>query len=156
MDLHGSMQIYKTFQQRLNARPLPELVSIQINRLCVFSAIIALDKWVEFYDRYAANFPTECREVAKKLKKDIEENGIPKFRDQVVGHVWSKDDSRPLTPSEVDARFLRIAPDGPDEFMKWVCHDGVIAHGSSAASVVELVRDSLRVENGFSNADLDR
>jgi hypothetical protein len=149
------MQIYKTFRQRLNAQSLPELGSIQVNRLCVFSAIIALDKWVEFYDRYAATFPKNCREAAKRLKKEVEEKGIPKFRDQVVGHVWSKDENRPLTPTEVEARFLRISPGGTDEFMRWVCDDGVAARGSSAASVVESVRDSLRVENDFSNSDLD-
>ncbi|MEZ5457938.1 MAG: hypothetical protein R3E65_01015 [Steroidobacteraceae bacterium] len=154
MDLHGAMQVYRAFQKSFAARPAKEPVPTQVNRICAFHAVLALDKWVEFYNRYAAVLPVEMREVALELKKIVENKGIPKFRDEVVGHIWSRDANRPLTPVEVDRRFNRIAPEGLDTFMQWICDCNGPTSAATAAGAVEMVRNAIGASAGFSDKDL--
>ena len=154
MDLHGGMQVHQTFQKLFRVNPPNQPMQTQVNRICAFQAVIALYKWVEFYDRYSRAIPSDTRVIAKRLKKDIEERGIPKFRDQVVGHIWSKETGRPLTAAEVERRFAQVAPAGMEAFMAWVCNAEGPASVSTAAGAVERVRDAICATNGFSDADL--
>src|SRR5262245_6389597 len=105
MDLHGGMQVHRMFQLMFARRPAAEPIPTQVNRLCLFHVVLALAKWVEYYDRYLDVLPEDVKSDAKALRKKVEVMGIPEFRNKVVGHIWDTDTGRPLTSAEIDRRL---------------------------------------------------
>src|SRR5216683_5759678 len=99
--------------------PVPDHVRTSVKRMCLFHVIITLVKWTEFYDHYKDVIPTDVRDIAKRLRKDMLARGILDFRNKVVGHVWDKEHRRALTNAEVEDRLTAFIGSGVKEFLKW-------------------------------------
>jgi len=71
---------------------------------------VTLAKWIEFYDHYKVLIPEEIKGKCKQLRNELERRGVRKFRNEVVGHIWSDKHDRPLMPKEIEelGRAMRI------------------------------------------------
>jgi len=99
--------------------------------------------------------PFDVRNVAKRLRREIEEGGMVEFRNKVVGHVWDKDEGRALTNSEVEERLSRLTKSDVRGFLEWVNNTGSEDNAGTAASVIEAVRERIREVYNLSDADLN-
>ncbi len=157
MDLIAGSQVYALFQRGFDQGPNqpPDHLRVAVNRLCLFHAIVTLTKWTELYDRYVDVIPLDVRDVAKRLRKEIEERGIVEFRNKVVGHVWDTDEDRALTNSEVEERLSRLTKSEVRGFLEWVNNTGSEDNAGTAAGVIEAVRECIREVHKLSDADLN-
>lgn len=152
LDLVSGTQLYAKL---LAVRPIDPLVRVGIDRVCLFHVIVTLSKWTEFYDRYKQVIPSDVRQEAKRLRNQIKRQGIPNFRNTVVGHIWDKKANRPLTNVEVDVRLNRMLGGEVPAFMRWVHEPGEDRFPETAVSVMSRVKDRLREEYDLELEELD-
>ena len=106
------------------------------------------------YDRYLDVIPLDVPDVAKALRKDIEERGIVEFRNKVVGHIWDYDQGRALSNNEVEQRMPHVTRSDVRGFLEWVNNTGSSDNSGTVAGVVELVRERIREAYKLTDADL--
>jgi hypothetical protein len=155
LDLITGTQIYSLLQKMLAAKPASEMIQVGISRMCLSYVIVALSKWVEYYDKYKSFIPSDVKNHAKNLRNEIERRGIRDFRNKTVGHVWDNEKKMPVTMQETESRLQRIlGPDDLDGFMRWVNHATDNQFPRNVVMVVERVRDHIQATNGFTEGDL--
>ena len=153
MDLTAGTQVYLNFRDRFVKTPAPELIQTSVTRLCLFHIIISLSKCSEFYDRYKAIIPENVKATAKRLDREIEERGVVKFRNTVVGHIWDDERKRPLTKTEIQERLNWVTKSNIPGLFAWV-NDGQPEHNpATVVGMIELVLDGIRDAFGLSPAD---
>jgi len=123
-------------------------------RMCISYLMISLSKWCEFYEKYHSVIPRDVRIPAQKLKIAIEQRGIIKFRNKVVGHIWDKELKRPLTIAEVQTRLIKIYGDSPEKFVLWINDSQKNTDHNTVVGIVEYVRDRIRQEFDLSENDI--
>jgi hypothetical protein len=157
-DLVTGGSAYVVFQSLFERNPaaVPDHVRTAATRLCLFHAIITLSKWVELYDRYRDVIPTDVKELAKHLRKEITDRGIMAFRNKVVGHVWDDDQRRALTNAEVEERVIALAGSDVATFLRWAAEPLSATNTTSPVAIIETVRDSIRQSYGLTDQDLNR
>lgn len=128
-----------------------------INKMCVSHLVLGLNKWAEFYDRFHDLIPSELKDHAKRIKKTIEGRKFLDFRNKYVGHIWDKDNDRPLLNSEIVDRLNKIMNDDARAFLRWLNHPDSVEYSKSVAGTSEAIRDSIAAEFGIKPGDiLDR
>ncbi|MDX9762878.1 MAG: hypothetical protein RBT82_12560, partial [Desulfomonilia bacterium] len=60
-----------------------------------------------------------------------------------IGHIWDKDNKRPLHNSEILRRVNEITQNNIEEFLKWVNDPTDNVFPKTVVSIVETVRDRL-------------
>lgn len=138
----------------LARKPAKEVVVAGFNRLCLFHIIITLAKFAEFYKENKDVLPRACHADLKDLVRSIDQRGILKFRNNVVGHLYEEKTKKPLTLAEVASRVELITQGDLQGFFLWVNDGKANPYPTTVISVVERVRDLIRDENQFSNTDL--
>ena len=156
MDLVAGTQIYYLLTRRFPELEVPDHVRVAVTRLCLFHTIISLSKWVELYDRYLSIIPLDSRDIAKSLKKEVEERGIVDFRNKVVGHIWDDDQGRALTNAEVAQRLDVITKSDVAGLFKWVNDGKLEPNPKTATGMIEHVRDRIREAYSLSDDDLHK
>ena len=113
------------------------------NKMCLSYMVLALDKWLEFYNKYHRLFSGELHSTCKTTTKLIRIREVEKFRDRCVGHVLDKDTNRPLFPSEVNNGLNKIIGKDINAFLNWVHNTSGDKYPESITSIVEECRDYL-------------
>ena len=118
-----SVELYESSGFKRGATPnvLRECVKMSISYL-----FITLTKWAEFYEKYHQVIPKEVRPACRELKKEIERRGIVRFRNHVIGHIWSKKHKRPLGKEEVEQSLRQVLGDDENAFFLWVNNPSVL------------------------------
>jgi hypothetical protein len=116
---------------------------VSIQRICLSHTALALCKFTEFYDRFKTVIPTEHCDVCKALVREIADRGVVEFRNKCVGHIWDKEQNRPLVHSEIMVKLDRMTKNNFGEFLKWINDPSGNIYPRTVVSIVETVRDSL-------------
>lgn len=119
-DFLGCTQLLKLFGPQYMGKDLSEQTQIVAHRVCMSHLIMTLAKFSEFYKNYRKIIPQEQISSAKVLVKEIETRGVIDFRNKVVGHIWDKDNSRPLTKEEIEKKLNKIRKNNHTQFILWV------------------------------------
>ena len=116
------------------------------NRMCTSYLFLTLVKWTEFYERFHHVIPEDCRADCKRLLRDIERRDIKRFRNKFVGHIWDKDQGRPLTNAEIEVAVTAIVEGDEDAFATWCNDNKGNKYPATVVSIVERTRDRIREE----------
>ncbi len=144
LDLVSATRAYDfLLDSPLEKRFIPE-VKTGIFRMTFSHIALTLFKFIEFYDKYSQNIPSSKKDICKELKKSIEEKGIRQFRNQCVGHIWDRDNQRPLTLEEQQKRTNAIIGNDWETFSVWINNP----KGNSPNTVVGILED-LRTDFEF-------
>jgi hypothetical protein len=117
---------------------------------------MSLSKWVELYDRYRDVIPESVRADAKALRVDIDSRGIVEFRNKVAGHIWDRELKRALSNAEIEGRLRAITRSDVATFLDWSGNPEPETGTQSAALLIEQVRNAIRDQYNFADADLHR
>ncbi|MCH8040744.1 MAG: hypothetical protein IH977_10430 [Nitrospinae bacterium] len=124
------------------------------NKMADSFLFLALAKWIEFYDRYHALIPADLRDASKQLKNELDQRGVREFRNNVVGHIWSKKHGRPLLPNEIEELDRKITKGDASGFLKWVNDPSNNRFGETVVGTSEAVRDAIKSEWSLSEQEL--
>jgi hypothetical protein len=130
------------------------VLRVGFNRFYLFHIIMTLAKVSELYKENTSILPPACRDDFKKLVKSIEQRGILKFRNTVVGHLYDTETKRALTRAEVKSRAAVITQGDLKGFFLWVNNKQGNSYPTTVVSVLERVRDLIADEHKFSATDL--
>lgn len=117
-----------------------------LTRLSTTHLILALAKWMEFYERYKSLIPERTAVSAKIVYKDLKGRGVRDFRNKVAGHIWDKDVGKPLSKEDTQKWLARVI--GPDEaaFNRWIYNPDATDRTSHLVGLTEKIRNALRKE----------
>ena len=145
-DLVGGTMLFREWDTQFRAGRVPDMLMVNVQKICVSHLVLGLCKFVEFYERFHQVIPSGHRETCKALVSDINRRGIVDFRNKCVGHIWDKERQRPLIHSEIMARLARLTGGDMSGFLNWINNPNGNEFPATAVSVVETVRDALMVE----------
>ncbi len=152
-DLIAGTQAYWIFQKQLESWPAGEPAPTAIRRRCIMHLVIALSKWSELYKRYRDVIPQNVSKDAKDLLKDIEDRGVRKFRNTVVGHVWDEEVNRSPTVQEVEERLDQVLSGNVDDFLMWI-NSPKKSNVGTVVGIIERVHGQIKTDWGFTEKDL--
>jgi len=117
-----------------------------LTRLSTMHLILALAKWMEFYEHYKNLIPERSAANAKTVYKDLKRRGVRDFRNKVVGHIWDKDVGKHLSKEDTQKWLARVI--GPDKaaFNRWIYNPGATDCTSHLVGLTENIRNALRKE----------
>ena len=113
-----------------------------VRRMCFSHLFMTLYKWTEFYRKFHQIIPDDCRRDSKTILKEIESRKIKSFRDRFIGHIWDRDEDRPLTENEILSCVETITRGDEESFLLW-CNDPSDNSSVTFVSVIERVRDRI-------------
>ena len=142
-DFVAGVMVLREYSQRLKNKNSDGKALITIHKMCISYLILALCKWLEFYDKYKTIIPDENREDCKKLLKILREKNVMLFRNRIVGHIWDKTLNRPLKNSEIMEKLNIITNNNLGEFLSWINDPNNNEYPSTVVSIVETTRDGL-------------
>jgi hypothetical protein len=115
---------------------------VPVQRMCVSHIALAFSKFEEFWTHYHDLVPEAHRRPCKDILREIRERKITEFRNRCVGHIWNKDEKRPLKQSEIMAALEKMARSDFNGFLQWV-NTPRNNYPDTVVSVVEAVRDGI-------------
>jgi hypothetical protein len=138
-----SLDIFSAIDDK---RPLSVNMRAGLSRLSTTHLILALAKWMEFYERYKSLIPQSTAATAKTVYSNLKTRGVRDFRNKVVGHIWDKDVGKPLSKEDMQERLARVI--GPDEeaFNRWIYNPSATDPTSHLVGLTEEIRDALRTK----------
>lgn len=139
-DLIAACEAFRHFQSPDIRTSLSQHSPAYLNRLCLNHIFIALSRWQEFYKRFARYIPAQEKTSAKKLNADLDSRGLRTFRNEFLTHIWSREQNRPLTDSEISNTARKVAGGDFTQFVNWI-HD---YHASEKAETVVQIVERLR------------
>ncbi len=116
--------------------------------------ILALAKWLEFYDHYKGLIPDTHLTYCKRLRAELNRRGIMDFRNKVVGHIWSKDGDRPLSAEEIGLLDKKITDGDHSKFLKWVNDPINNVLGNTVVGTCESVLNKIKNDWAISNEEI--
>ena len=122
--------------------------------MCISHLVITLSKWAELYDLYVAIFPSDVRDVASKLKRELDRRHVRSFRNTVVGHVRDAKLGRPLTADEIENRLKSVIGDSLESFQGWINNPAKNVFPETVVAICEHIRDRIAEDNGLGPNDL--
>jgi hypothetical protein len=149
-DLVSGAMLFREWHAQFAAGRVPEMLMVNVQKICVSHLVLALCKFVEFYKRFHQVLPSGHRETCKTLVCEINQRGIVEFRNKCVGHIWDKEQQRPLIHSEIMLRLTRLTDGDMSGFLNWINNPAGNQYPYTVVSVVEGVRDSLMQEYSIS------
>lgn len=153
-DLIGATRAFEYFETpRFKGVATDQVLRI-FNRIADSFLFVTLAKWIEFYDRYNVLIPPGPKAICKSLRNELVRRGVKEFRNQVVGHIWSKKHSRPLLANEIEDLDKKITKGDMREFLRWI-NDPKNNHlGKTIVGTIEFVRDSIQKKWALSEQEL--
>jgi hypothetical protein len=126
--------------------PLSANMRAGLTRLSTTHLVLALAKWMEFYERYKHLIPERTAANTKTVYNNLKRRGVRDFRSKVVGHIWDEDVGKPLSEDDTQEWLARVI--GPDEaaFNRWIYNPGATDRRSDLVGLSEEIRDALRKE----------
>jgi hypothetical protein len=142
-DLVGGTMLFRYWDTQIRERHLPQTLMVNVQKICISHLVLALCKFVEFHQRFHQVIPLEHRQTCKDLLREINRRQAVQFRNKCVGHIWDKEQQRPLLHSEIMTRLARLTGGDIPEFLNWINNPTANEFPSSVVSIVETVRDAL-------------
>lgn len=93
---------------------------VGLSRLSTTHLVLALAKWMEFYEHYTSLVPSHTGGAAKKFCKDIKARGVRDFRNKTVGHLWDDQVKTPLSTDELNQRLEKVIGSDEQECNGWI------------------------------------
>jgi hypothetical protein len=72
-DLIGGTMLLRYWDIEVRAKRSPEILMVNVQKICVSHLVLALCKFVEFYDRFHQVIPLEHRKTCKALVREIKQ-----------------------------------------------------------------------------------
>ena len=142
----GTM-VFDNYQSKFTRGEFSQAGIVTVQKMCVSHLILALNKLCEFWERFHHLVPAELRPEIKALVGKLQSGDVKEFRNAVVAHVWDKKRRRALTQFEAVALLNRISGH-PGSFLLWLNNPKDNAYPKTVVSIVETLRDRLRVQYG--------
>ena len=142
-DLVSGTMLFREWDTQFKAGRVPEILVVNIQKICISHLILGLCKYLEFYERFHQVVPSTHRKACKALVREINRKGVIDFRNKCVGHIWDTERQRPLIHSEIMTRLGRLTDGDMSGFLDWINHPKRNEFPSTVISVVETVRDAL-------------
>ena len=137
------VMVFRAYSAQFYAGRLSDEGMVGIQKMCVSQVVLTLAKFEEFWKRYRDVVPIEHHEACNGILKAIGTRKINKFRNQVVGHIWNRDEQRPLRLSEIMRALNSIVGPNFDSFLDWVHNPKANTYPSSIVSIIYVVRDAV-------------
>ena len=153
-DLVVATRGFEVLSPEVLPAPLPRGVQAGFNRMCYSHLFVTLSKFVEFYKRYKAMIPDDCRQPWKAAQQQLVDRGVVDFRNKYVGHIWDRDTGRPLTVAEVTSRLEGIVGGDEVEFLHWINHGPDNVFPRTVISIAEHTRDRIAYEYSLTESEL--
>ena len=142
-DFVGGTALLHEWATDFKSGRVPQMVMINVQKICVSHLVLSLSKFAEFYKRFNQVIPSEYLGTCKALAAEIRRKGVVEFRNKCVGHIWDNEHNRPLIHSEIMARLALLTDDDMSGFLNWINDPKNNEFPSTVVSVVETVRDAL-------------
>lgn len=126
------------------------------NKMADSFLFVTLAKWIEFYDHYKVLIPEEIRGKCKQLRNELERRGVRRFRNEVVGHIWSDKHGRPLMPNEIEELGTAITKGDEIALLRWINDPSNNHLGETIVGMSEAVRDLIKEKWSLSEGDVLR
>ena len=139
-----------------NVPGLTSATANSIRRMCLSHLVLTIYKLEEFYKKYKRVLPEEAKEVWKRLYIEIKRRGIRSFRNEYVGHIWTKNGKRPLLPDEIDTALESIFDSTTGEFLLWINNPDNNHIGESIVGTVEDTRDLIMKRENIPDLGYDK
>ena len=124
------------------------------NKMANSYIFLTLAKWIEFYDRYHVVIPQKLRATCKKMRNDLDNRGVKKFRNEVVGHIWSRKHNRPLLIGEIEELENKITNGDANRFLRWINEPDNNCFGTTIVGTSEVVRNEIMNKWSLSKHEL--
>ena len=149
-DLGSGTKLFRYWITKFQQEHLPELLMVNVQKICVSHLVLALCKFVEFHQRFHQLIPSEHQQTCKALLRDINRKGAVQFRNKCVGHIWDNEQQRPLIHSEIMTRLDRLTGGDMPGFLNWINNLTSNEYPSTVISIVETMRDALMSQYSIS------
>ena len=153
-DFVSGVMLLREYNGHYHADRIKLPLKVTVQKICLSHLILSLCKFTEFYDRFKVVIPSEHQDTCKSLVRAITQKGVVEFRNKCVGHIWDKDQGRPLRNSEIMDRLHRMTGQNVETFLKWLNDPNGNVYPSTVVSVVETVRDSLIAKYSLSPEEI--
>ena len=153
-DFVGGVMLFREWESQFNAGRVPEILMVNVQKICLSHLVLGLCKFVEFYERFHKVIPSEHRDVCKGLVREIKQKGVVEFRNKCVGHIWDKHLHRPLIHSEIMTRLARLTGSNLSEFLNWINNPKANTFPSTVVSIVETVRDAMMSQHSITQDEI--
>ena len=109
----------------------------------VSNLILALSKFLEFYDRYGWLIPNGFKQPSREIQKKLTRCNIKKVRNVFIGHVTNRETGRPISNTELDTAFNTAIDGDLVAFLKWVHISGVALSPATIVGVLQSIQSEL-------------
>lgn len=142
-DLIGRAMLLREWDAQFKAGRVPEMLMVNVQKICVSHLALSLCKFVEFHKRFHQAIPSMHRETCRNPLRDVNRRGVIEFRNKCVGHILDTDQQRPLIHSEIMARLGRMTGGDMSGFLNWISNPKGNEYPLTSISVIQTVRDAL-------------
>jgi hypothetical protein len=153
-DFVGGVMLFREWEIQFKAGRVPEMLMVNVQKICLSHLVLGLCKFVEFYERFRNVIPFEHRDVCKGLVREIKQKGVVEFRNKCVGHIWDTSLHRPLIHSEIMTRLNRLTSCNLSGFLDWINNPKANTFPSTVVSIIETVRDALMSQHGITQDEI--
>jgi hypothetical protein len=123
-----SVNIFRTHLTRIDPKTVAihkDDIHLRLNIL-LSQVTISCTKYIEFCRKYSKllnELVPELNDDRNRLQEEIQNRHMIAYRNDVVGHIHSKQLKRPLTLEEYQERFDQITGgmDNMNQFLEWLC-----------------------------------
>jgi len=143
LDLMVGLRSIDIFRSVNDKQPLSQKMRAGLNRLSTIHLLLALAKWMEFYNKYKGLIPYELAPAAKANYKKLRSRDVREFRNKVVGHIWDDKLKRALSTDEVHGRLEKILGPDEDSFNRWIYDADATSRTDHLVGLTEEIRDAL-------------
>jgi hypothetical protein len=153
-DFVCGVMLFREWEIQFKAGRVPEILMVNVQKICLSHLVLGLCKFVEFYDRFRNVIPSEHRDVCKGLVREIKQKGVVEFRNKCVGHIWDTNLQRSLIHSEIMIRLNRFTGGNLSGFLDWINKPKANTFPSTVVSIIETVRDTLMSLHGITQDEI--
>jgi len=153
-DFVTGVMVFREYSAHLQQGKLLWMQMVPIQKMCISNIVLAFAKFEEFWQHYSDVVPAEHRDACKQILKEVRERKITDFRNHCVGHIWNKQQRRPLAHSEVIAALEVMVKQNFPAFLKWVNDPHGNDYPKTVVSVIETVRDAICQQHQISPEEL--
>src|SRR6266513_4661822 len=148
-DCVAGVMVWREYHARFRAKVFNLQQMVAVQKMCISNIVLGLCKYTEFYERSKTVIPATHVDACKDLCRIVRQKGIDDFRNKIVGHIWDKDQGRPLRQSEIRQRLEAIIGPDMDAFLRWIDDPNGNVFPKTVTSIVETTRNAIMSAYGI-------
>lgn len=146
LDIMVGLRSLDLFSKLDDTYSLSENMRVGLSRMSTTHLVLALTKWMEFYEQYKDLLPNETALTAKALYKKLKSRGVRDFRNKVVGHIWDEEAERPLSADAMQQRLAGVIGTSEEAFNRWIYDPNATDAKQHVIGLTEEIRNALESE----------